>query len=36
MEQSGIETAHVSAVHWKVGGFVVTSLSDGYFQMPME
>jgi glyoxylase-like metal-dependent hydrolase (beta-lactamase superfamily II) len=36
MEQSGNETAHVSAVHWKVGGLVITSLSDGYFQMPIE
>jgi glyoxylase-like metal-dependent hydrolase (beta-lactamase superfamily II) len=36
MEQSGIETSTASVVHWKVGGLVITSLSDGYFQMPME
>jgi glyoxylase-like metal-dependent hydrolase (beta-lactamase superfamily II) len=25
-----------SAVHWPIAGFIVTSLSDGYFDMPLE
>lgn len=25
-----------SAVHWSIGGYIVTSLSDGYFDMPLE